>query len=208
MGTDGAIVRCLQPQLARPSRFRCPRAPPPLVLVLASRVSSPSDTLASSTQLVLLLERQHPGAPRRPQMLAPILTENMVSARPPAPQTPPPAPAPPPPPQPPQPPQLQPRCPQAAPPARSRRWTATPACATPTASTSAAPSPARAARAQQRPQPPQRAQCPQDLLQASPASSPSPMEAPPSQAAQNGFMAGSTRASCGAAPRSTQPAPM
>merc|ERR1719328_736056 len=28
-------------------------------------------------------------------------------------------------------------------PARSRRWTATPACATPTASTSAAPSPAR-----------------------------------------------------------------
>merc|ERR1712211_216623 len=99
-------------QLVSPSRFRCPRAPPPLVLVLASRVSSPSDTLALSTQLVLLLERQHPGAPRRPQVLAPILMENMVSARPPAPQTPPPAPPPPPPP--PQPPQPQP--PQQLPP--------------------------------------------------------------------------------------------
>merc|ERR1719150_1685987 len=157
----------------------------------------------------------------------------MVSVRPPAPQTPlpasPPPPAPPPPPPPPPQqqqlplppchlrPQLQPRCLQAAPPARSQRWTATPACATPTASTSAAPSPARAAQArpqqqqqqqQQQPQqPPQRAQCPQDLLQASPAFSPSPMEAPPSQAALNGFMAGSTRASCGAAPRSTQLAP-
>merc|ERR1712064_143874 len=126
------IVRCLQPQLARPSRFRCPRAPPPLALVLASRVSSPSDTSASSTQLVLLLGRQHPGAPRRPQVLAPILTENMVSARPPAPQTPPPAQPPPPPP----PPQPQHRCLQAAPLAHSQRWTATPACATPTASTS------------------------------------------------------------------------
>merc|ERR1712107_212942 len=136
------------------------------VLVLASRVSSPSDTLASSTQLVPLLERQHPGAPRRPQVPAPTLTENMVSARPPAPQTPPPVPPPP--------------APQQQPP-------------------------------QQQPQPllpPQRARCPQDLLQASPASSPSPMEAPPSQAAQNGFMAGSTKASCGAAPRSTPPAPM
>merc|ERR1712190_192151 len=102
---DGAIVRCLQPQLARPSRFRCPPAPPPLVLVLASRVSSPSDTLASSTQLVLLLGRQHPGARRRPQVPAPILTENMVFARPLAPQTPPPPPPPPQPPQP-QPPQL------------------------------------------------------------------------------------------------------
>merc|ERR1719336_1805433 len=131
----------------------------------------------------------------------------MASARPPAPQTPPPAPPPPPP-------QLQPRCPQAAPPARSRRWTATPACATPTASTSAAPSPAQAAPAQrqqqqqqQQPQlrrPPQRALCPPGLLQASPAFSPSLMEAPPSQAAPSGFMAGSTRASCGAAPRSTQ----
>merc|ERR1719336_489558 len=130
----------------------------------------------------------------------------MASARPPAPQTPPPAPPPPPP-------QLQPRCPQAAPPARSRRWTATPASAIPTASTSAVPYPAQAAPAQrqqrqqqQLPQlrrPPQRAQCPPDLLQASPVSSPSPMEAPPSQAAQNGFMAGSTKASCGAAPRLT-----
>merc|ERR1719336_2765553 len=135
----------------------------------------------------------------------------MASARPPAPQTPPPAPPPPPP-------QLQPRCPQAAPPARSRRWTATPASATPTASTSAAPSPARAAPAQrqqqqqqqqlQPQQPPQHAQCPPGLLQASPASSPSPMEAPHSQAALNGFMVGSTRASCGAAPRLTRPAPM
>merc|ERR1712014_456635 len=147
-----------------------------------------------------------------------------------APQTPlpasPPPPAPPPPPPPPPQqqlplppchlrPQLQPRCLQAAPPARSRRWTATPACATPTASTSAAPSPARAAQAQQQRQqqqqlrrPPQRARCPPGLLQASPASSPSPMEAPPSQAAQNGFMAGSTRASCGAAPRLTRLAPM
>merc|ERR1719336_2264976 len=132
----------------------------------------------------------------------------MASARPPAPQTPPPAPPPPPP-------QLQPRCPQAAPPARSRRWTATPACATPTASTSAAPSPARVAQARQQqqqrlpqlPQPPQLAQCPPGLLQASPVFSPSPMEAPPSQAAQNGFMAGSTRASCGAAPRLTLLAP-
>merc|ERR1711936_1090910 len=102
MGTDGAIVRCLQLQLVRPSRFRCQRAQPPPVLVLASRVSSPSDTLASSTQLVLLLGRQHPGAPRRPQVLAPILTENMVSARPPAPRTPPPVPPLPPPPPPPQ----------------------------------------------------------------------------------------------------------
>merc|ERR1719336_2955065 len=134
----------------------------------------------------------------------------MASARPPAPQTPPPAPPPPPP-------QLQPRCPQAAPPARSRRWTATPACATPTASTSAAPSPAQAAQAQQQQQqqqrqrqplrPPQHAQCPPDLLQASPVFSPSRMEAPPSQAAPNGFMAGSTRASCGAAPRLTRLAP-
>merc|ERR1712117_310137 len=56
------------------------------------------------------------------------LTENMVSARPPAPQTPPPVPP------------LPPRCLRAAPPARSQQWTATPACATPTASTSAAPS--------------------------------------------------------------------
>merc|ERR1719336_3114062 len=111
---DGAIVRSLQLQLARPSRFRCQRAQPPLVLVLASRVSSRSDTLASSTQLVLLLGRQHPGARRRPQAPGPTLTENMVSARPPAPQTPPPVPPPPPPlppppPPPPQPPQPQPQ---------------------------------------------------------------------------------------------------
>merc|ERR1712107_512764 len=101
-------------------------------IFLRELVSNSSDTSASSTQLVLLLGRQHPGAPRRPQVLAPILTENMVSARPPAPQTPPPA-------QPPPPPPPQPQPPQQLPPLQLLR-------------------------------PPQRAQCPPDLLQASPVS--------------------------------------
>merc|ERR1712130_440623 len=227
--TDGETVLCPPPPLARPSLLRCPPVPPARVLVPASLACSPSGTLGSSTTLAPPLDRVLPGALLLPLVQAPTLMGSMDSARqhahPTQPQQPPP-PQPPPQPQPqqqPQPPvpllpQLQPRRPPAAPRAPSPRPTATPASATPSGSTFAAPSPARAQPAQPRrqqpqpPQPPQRllqhAQFPLDLQPDRIVCSPSHMEAPHSQAVLSGYMEVSTRASCGAVPRLTLRAPM
>merc|ERR1712130_27042 len=226
--TDGETVQCPPPPPARLSLLRCPPAPQARVLVPASLACSPSGTLGSSTTLAPPLDRVLPGALLLPLVQAPTLMGSMDSARQPAhptqPQQPPPPQPPPPQPQPqqqPQPPvpllpQLQPRRPPAAPRAPSPRSTATPASATPSGGTFAAPSPAPAPQQpqqpQQPPQPPQRlpqpAQWPPDLQSDSLVSSPSLTAAPPSQAVLSGCMVESTRASCGAAPRLTQRAPM
>merc|ERR1712130_253957 len=229
--TDGETVLCPPPPLARLSLLRCPPAPQARVLVPASLASSRSATLGSSTTLAPPLDRVLPGALLLPLVQAPALMGSMDSARQPAHLT---QPQQPPPPQPPQPqrplqqqpqppvpllPQLQPRRPPAAPRAPSPQSTATPASATPSGNTFAAPSPALAPRQpqpqpQQQPpqQPPQRlpqpAQWPPDLQSDSLVSSPSLMAAPPSQAVLSGCMVESTRASCGAAPRLPRRAPL
>merc|ERR1711953_1607990 len=177
------------------------------------------------------LDKPRPGAQLPPLAQAPTLTGSMVSARPPAHRTPPPQP--PQPPQQPQPqpqqlpqqpqplrrllPQLQPRPRPAALQAHSPPSTATPASATPSDSTSAAPSPAPAPHRQPQQRQRQRQQQPQQLLQPvrwtpdlqpdSLVSFPSHTAAPPSQTVPSGFTGGRTRASSGAAPRLTRPAP-
>merc|ERR1712130_590822 len=227
--TDGETVQCPPPPPARLSLLRCPPAPQARVLVPASLASSRSATLGSSTTLAPPLDRVLPGALLLPLVQAPTLMGSIDSARQPAHLT---QPQQPPPPQPPQPqrplqqqpqppvpllPQLQPRRPPAAPRAPSPRSTATPASATPSGNTFAAPSPARAQPAQprrQQPQPPppqrllQHAQCPLDLQPDRIVCSPSHMEAPHSQAVLSGYMEVSTWASCGAVPRLTLRAPM
>merc|ERR1712186_247161 len=175
-------------------------------------------------------DKPRPGAQLPPLAQAPTLTGSMVSARPPAHRTPPPQP--PQPPQQPQQPQQLPQQPQplrrllpqlqrrprpAALQAHSPPSTATPASATPSDSTSAAPSPAPAPRRQPQQRQQQRQQQPQQLLQpvrwtpdlqpASLVSFPSHTAAPPSQAVPSGFTGGRTRASSGTAPRLSRPAP-
>merc|ERR1712130_929610 len=121
--TDGETVLCPPPPLARPSLLRCPPVPPARVLVPASLACSPSGTLGSSTTLAPPLDRVLPGALLLPLVQAPTLMGSMDSARQPAHLT----------------------QPQQPPPPRS---TATPASATPSGNTFAAPSPARAQPAQ------------------------------------------------------------
>merc|ERR1712186_47232 len=208
---------CPPPLPVRPSLLRCRPAQQALVPVPANPASSRSATSGSSTTLAPPLDRPRPGAQRPPLAQAPTLTGSMVSARPPAHRTRPP--------QPPQPqplrrllPQLQRRPRPAALQAHSPPSTATPASATPSYSTSAAPSPAPAPhrQPQQRQQRQQQRQ-PQQLLQpvrwtpdlqpASLVSFPSHTAAPHSQAVPSGCTGGRTRASSGAAPRLTRPAP-
>merc|ERR1711953_1503279 len=169
------------------------------------------------------LDKPRPGAQLPPLAQAPTLTGSMVSARPPAHRTPPPQPPQPPQqPQQPQPlrrllPQLQRRPRPAALQAHSPPSTATPASATPSDSTSAAPSPAPAPHRQPQQRQQQRQQQPQQLLQpvrwtpdlqpASLVSFPSHTAAPHSRAVPSGFTGGRTRASSGAAPRLTRLAP-
>merc|ERR1711971_1115421 len=190
-------------------KFRYPPVLQARVPAPANHAFSHSATLESSTTLAPRLDRLLLGVQPPPPAQAPTLTGSMASARPPAPLTPPPQP-----PQPQQPqlqqlpqpqqqqplllPQLQPRRPPpAAPRAPSPPWTATPASATPSASTSAAPSPAPAPQPQpqQQPQPrqPQQqlrrpAQCRLDPLQDSPVFSHSHTAEPLSQAVLSGFM--------------------
>merc|ERR1712061_62451 len=137
------------PLPVRPSLLRCRPAQQALVPVPANPVSSRSATLGSSTTLAPPLDKPRPGAQLPPLALAPTLTGSMVSAHPPAPRTRPPQPPQPQPhpqqlPQQPQPlrrllPQLQRRPRPAALQAHSPPSTATPASATPSDSTSAAP---------------------------------------------------------------------
>merc|ERR1712038_1988809 len=214
---------------------RCRPAQQALVPVPANPASSRSATSGLSTTLAPPLDKPRPGAQLPPLAQAPTLTGSMVSARPPAHRPPAhrtPPPQPPQPPQQPQPqqlpqqpqplrrllPQLQRRPRPAALQAHSPLSTATPASATPSDSTSAAPSPAPAPhrQPQQRQQRQQQRQ-PQQLLQpvrwtpdlqpASLVSFPSHTAAPPSRAVPSGCTGGRTRASSGAAPRLTRPAP-
>merc|ERR1712061_132278 len=130
------------PLPVRPSLLRCRPAQQALVPVPANPASSRSATSGLSTTLAPPLDKPRPGAQLPPLALAPTLTGSMVFARPPAHRTRPPQP--PQPPQQPQPlrrllPQLQRRPRQAALQAHSPPSTATPAFATPSDSTSAAP---------------------------------------------------------------------
>merc|ERR1712203_1245058 len=166
------------PPPARRSLLRCRPAQQALVPVPANPASSRSATSGLSTTLAPPLDKPRPGAQLPPLALAPTLTGSMVFARPPAHRTRPPQP--PQPPQQPQPqpqqlpqqpqplrrllPQLQRRPRPAALQAHSPPSTATPASATPSDSTSAAPSPAPAPHRQPQ-QPQQQPQLqPQQLL--------------------------------------------